>query len=259
MDLKLAGRVIVVTGGSSGVGRAAVELLLGEGAQVATCARDAGRLEQVWAHQQDRLYLHAGDVREEAAMEGFVRATAGRFGRIDAVVANAGEGLPSTFADATPKDWLAELEGKVLGAVLPVRAALPWLRLSDAGRVVLIGALIAREPEPSLVTASAARAALANLARSMATELAADEILVNTVSLGMIDTERQQAVHAASGSAESYQQWAAGSVARRGVPLGRMGRPEEVAPVIALLASPMASYISGADVAVAGGAGHSAH
>ncbi|MCH0564839.1 MULTISPECIES: SDR family oxidoreductase [unclassified Streptomyces] len=259
MDLQLEGRAIVVTGGSSGVGRATVERLLAEGAQVATCARNDERLARAWPHRQDRLYLHAGDVRDEAAMDGFIRAAAKRFGRIDAVVANAGEGLPSTFTDATPKDWLAELEGKVLGAVLPVRAALPWLRRSDAGRVVLIGALIAREPEPTLVTASAARAALANLARSMATELAADEILVNTVSLGIIDTERQRAVHAASGSIESYQQWAVGCVRRRGVPLGRMGRPEEVAPAVALLVSPLASYISGTDITVAGGAGHSAH
>ncbi|MFF7258230.1 SDR family oxidoreductase [Streptomyces microflavus] len=259
MDLHLAGRTIVVTGGSSGVGRATVALLLAEGAQVATCARNGERLAHAWAHQRDRLFLYTGDVRDEAAMAGFIRAAAGRFGGIDAVVANAGEGLPGSFTDATPEDWSAELDGKVLSVVLPVRAALPWLRRSDAGRVVLIGALIGREPEPTLVTASAARAAIANLARSMATELAADEILVNTVSLGIIDTERQQAVHAASGSVEAYQQWAAGCVRRRGVPLGRMGRPEEVAPVIALLASPLASYISGADVTVAGGAGHSAH
>lgn len=248
-----------MTGGSSGVGRATVELLLVEGARVATCARDGERLARAWAQQQDRLYLHAGDVRDETAMDGFIRAAGERFGRIDAVVANAGEGFPGTFTEATPEDWLAELEGKVLGAVLPVRAALPWLRRSDAGRVVLIGALIAREPEPTLVAASAARAALANLARSMATELAADEILVNTVSLGIIDTERQQAVHAASRSTQPYEQWAADCVRRRAVPLGRMGRPEEVAPVIALLASPLASYVSGADVTVAGGAGHSTH
>ncbi|MER7846904.1 SDR family oxidoreductase [Kitasatospora sp. NPDC096077] len=263
MDLKLAGRTVVVTGGSSGVGRSAVDLLLAEGARVATCARDGRRLARTWAGRHHKrhqaLYLHACDVRDEPAVAGFIEEAARRLDGIDAVVANAGEGGPNTFTDATPEQWQQDLESKLLGAVHPVRAALPWLRRSDAARVVLIGALIGREPEPALVTASAARAALASLARSMATELAPDGILVNTVSLGIIDTERQRAVHSASGSTEPYEQWSAGWVHRRGVPLGRMGRPEEVAPVIALLASPLASYISGTDVTVAGGAGHSVH
>ncbi|MFF2147817.1 SDR family oxidoreductase [Kitasatospora sp. NPDC058190] len=259
MDLKLTGRTVVVTGGSSGVGRAAVEQLLAEGARVATCARDGERLAQAWAHHREDVYLHACDVRDATAVTGFIRAAARHLGRIDAVVANAGEGAPGGFAETAPEQWQAVLESTVLGAVHPVRAALPWLRRSDAARVVLIGALIGREPEPALVTASAARAALASLARSMATELADDGILVNTVSLGIIDTARQRAVHAASDTSQPYEQWATEWVRRRGVPLGRMGRPEEVAPVIALLASPLASYISGAEVTVAGGAGRSAH
>jgi NAD(P)-dependent dehydrogenase (short-subunit alcohol dehydrogenase family) len=187
------------------------------------------------------------------------RPSARHLGRIDAVVANAGEGAPGGFANTAPEQWQAVLESTVLGAVHPVRAALPWLRRSDAARVVLIGALIGREPEPALVTASAARAALASSARSMATELADDGILVNTASLGIIGTARQRAVHAAGDTGQPYEQWATEWVRRRGVPLDRMGRPEEVAPVIALLASPLASYISGAEVTVAGGTGRSAH
>ncbi len=249
----------MVTGGSSGIGQATIGLLLAEGAQVATCARDGERLQRVWNGHQAHLHLAACDVRDVSGVDDFIHATAERFGRIDAVVANAGEGTLSTFGEATPERWLADLEGKVLGAVHPVRAALPWLRRSDAGRVVLISGLISREPEPTLVTASAARAALANLARSMATELADDEVLVNTVSLGIIDTPRQRVIHASSGSTASYEEWAADWARRRGVPLARMGRPDEVAPVIALLASPLASYVSGADVTVAGGAGRSVH
>ncbi|MGW2557069.1 SDR family oxidoreductase [Streptomyces sp. NPDC001635] len=261
MDLRLTDRVIVVTGGSSGVGRAAVELLLAEGAHVATCARDGQRLERAWtqlaAPVRDRLHLQECDVRDEASCTDFIAASAKWFGRIDGVVANAGTGTRTSFANATSQQWLAELGAKVLGAVHPVRAALPLLRRSDAARIVLISGMIASEPEPGLVTASAARAALANLGRSLATELGSEEILVNTVSLGVIDTERQRQVHAASESTLTYHQWAADLVQQRAVPLARMGRPEEVAPVIALLVSPLASYINGATVTVAGGAGRS--
>jgi NAD(P)-dependent dehydrogenase (short-subunit alcohol dehydrogenase family) len=121
---------------------------------------------------------------------------------------------------------------------------------------VLVSSLIAREPWPRLGVVSAARAAQASLVRSLATELATDGVLVNSVSLGLIDTDAQRAVHAASASTVPYEQWAADQARSRGVPLGRMGRPQEVAPIVALLASPLASYLSGADVTVAGGAGH---
>jgi NAD(P)-dependent dehydrogenase (short-subunit alcohol dehydrogenase family) len=170
-------------------------------------------------------------------------------------VANAGYGTAGTLATTTSQMWLDEMRMKVFGAVLPLRSALPWLRRSDSAGVVLIGGASADRPNPSMIATSAARAAVANLTKSLAAQLAPDGVRVNMVTVGVIDTARQRAKHTQQGGKTPYEEWSRAEAVRRGVALGRMGRADEVAAMIAFLLSTRATYLTGADIDVAGGLG----
>ncbi|MBC3192934.1 SDR family oxidoreductase [Pseudonocardia sp. C8] len=255
MDLGLKGRTVVVTGASSGVGLAVAGLLRAEGAHVAACARDADRLRAALdpLPGPGRVFAAAADVRDPAAVEEFVTEAAGDLGGIDGIVANAGRSLMSRVLETTDDQWDEEVRLKLAGVLNPVRAALPWLRRSDAGAVVAVNAILARQPEPRLAATSAARAALLNLATTLSTELAPDGIRVNSVCLGLIDTGQWRRRYAESGSAQDFDTWAGALAADRGVALGRLGTADEVAfPIVSLL-SPRSSYVTGATLDVGGG------
>lgn len=188
MDLGLADRTYAVTGGSSGVGLATVRALLDEGANVATCGRDADRLKKLGTHE--RLFTATCDVRDADAVRGFVAASAQAFDgrRIDGLVNNAGQSRMKRLDDTTEDDWRDELELKFAGVLNPLQAAREYLRASDAASVVNVNAVLAKQPEPRLITTSAARAGILNLSKSLSQELASDGIRVNSVCLGLIDT-----------------------------------------------------------------------
>jgi NAD(P)-dependent dehydrogenase (short-subunit alcohol dehydrogenase family) len=257
MDLGLADRTVLVTGGSSGVGLATVRALLDEGANVATCGRDAARLAEAAARLDggDRLLTAVCDVRDADAVHGFVQRAADRFGRLDGLVNNAGRSRMKRLDETTAEDWRDELELKFAGVLHPLQAARIHLRASDAASVVNVNAVLAKQPEPRLVTTSAARAGILNLSKSLATELAADGIRVNSVCLGLIDTGQWTRRHAADGSGLTYPEWQARLAADRGIALGRLGRAEEAAYAIVTLLSPRASYITGTAIDVCGGVG----
>ncbi|MFE2058491.1 SDR family oxidoreductase [Streptomyces sp. NPDC059446] len=260
MDLGLADRTIVVTGGSSGVGLATVRALLDEGARVATCGRDAGRLAEAVAGlgaPAGRLLTGVCDVRDADAVRGFVRRTAEEFGGIDGLVNNAGQSRMKGLDDSTAEDWRDELELKFAGVLNPLQAARPHLAASGAASVVNINAVLAKQPETRLITTSAARAGILNLSKSLSVELAGDGIRVNSVCLGLVDTGQWTRRPAAAGSGLSYEDWQAELAGDRGIALGRLGRAEEVAYAVVALLSPRASYITGTSIDVCGGVGRS--
>jgi NAD(P)-dependent dehydrogenase (short-subunit alcohol dehydrogenase family) len=255
MDLGFAGRAYVVTGASSGVGLAVASLLLAEGAHVAACARDAARLESalrdVPKADGARAHARSCDVLDETAVSEFVDGAVASFGRLDGVVNNAGRSLMAPVAKTTRQQWHEEFDLKIFSVLNTVNAAADALRESDAGAIVNINATLARQPESRLGATSATRAALLNLTKTLAADLAPAR--VNSVCLGLIDTGQWRRRYEATDGSQSYEEWSGQIAADRGIVLGRFGRAMEAAhPVIALL-SPRASYITGTSIDVGGG------
>jgi NAD(P)-dependent dehydrogenase (short-subunit alcohol dehydrogenase family) len=255
MDLGLTDAVAVVTGGSSGIGLETARLLLSEGASVAICGRDAGRLA---AAEQSlgpsgRLLARRCDVLDETDVAAFAEAVKAWRGRVDILINNAGQGRVSTFADTPDQDWRDELDLKFFSQIRPIRAFAPLMAQSRNAAIVAVNSLLAYQPEKHMVATSAARAGVQNLLKSLAGELA-PRIRVNAILLGLVDSGQwQRRYEARADKAQTRDQWFAALAENKGIPLGRLGRPEEAARAIVFLGSPAASFVTGAQLEVSGG------
>ena len=258
MDLGLAGRTAVVTGGSSGIGMATARALLAEGASVAICGRDEGRLASATQSLTaefgaDRVLARRCDVTREADVAAFASAVGTWRPKLDILVNNAGEGRMATFAETTDEHWRAELELKFFSQIFPVRAFRPLLDKSDAAAILAVNSLLALQPEPYMVCTSAARAGVQSLVKSLATEFA-PKIRVNSVVLGLIDSGQwQRRFQARNDQTQTRAQWMAELAAGKHIPMGRLGEPDEVARAIVFLVSPAASFVTGATLEISGG------
>ena len=261
--IDLSGRVAVVTGGSSGIGLATVELMLQAGAAVALCSRDASRLREAETglrlkHPDARLFAQACDVLDADAVARFAAASQAALGPAAMLVNNAGQGRMSTFANTTDAAWTDELHLKFFSIIRPTRAFLPQLeaeaaRLGDAA-IVCANSLLAAQPEPYMVATSAARAGVRNLVRSLATEFAPKGVRVNGILLGIVESGQwRRRFEARENQQLDWAAWTAQLAQDRHIPLGRFGKPIEAARAIAFLASSMSSYTTGSHIDISGG------
>ena len=255
MDLKLVGQAAAITGGSEGIGRATAAALAREGCEVAIGARRADILqraaEEISEATGRRVVAIPMDVTDPEQARAFVDGAAAALGRLDILVNNAGRGIAHPFGQATDGIWDEDLQLKLYGAIRCSRAAIPHLRAAGGGCIINITTVGGKEPAAGSVPTTVSRAAGIALTKAMSKDFAGDGIRVNTVMLGSIRSMQWERRQRPDLSLEEYY-----AEVGRAIPLGRIGRAEEVGDLIAFLVSPRAAYITGAAVAIDGGAGH---
>ncbi len=254
MDLQLQGKVFLITGGSSGLGRALAERLVEEGARgVALMARDAERLAGAASALRTAggdVLDCAGDVRRVEDLKRFLEAAVERWGRIDGVANNAGELAAGLFAEQTDEVWEQDLSLKLMGAVRLTRLALPALRESK-GAVVNTLAISGKAPDALTTPTSVSRAAGLALTKALSRELAPEGIRVNAVLIGVVESGQLERYAAAAGiTPQAYYEQMVENVR---IPLGRVGHPGEFADLASFLLSPRASYVTGTAINLDGG------
>jgi NAD(P)-dependent dehydrogenase (short-subunit alcohol dehydrogenase family) len=253
VDLGLGGAVVLVTGGTDGLGAALADLLVAEGARVAVCGRDVERVRAT----ESRLLASGGDavgvradVSDPADLDRFVTTTVSRWGRIDGVVNNAGRSSAGGIEEVPDEEWQADYQLKVLAAVRLTRLALPYLRRAGAGSVVNVLNIGAKSPGASSLPTSVSRAAGLALTKSLSKELAPARVRVNAILVGLVESGqwRRRAESEGRPLEELYGHLGTG------IPLGRVGKASEFADLAAYLLSSRSSYVTGSAINLDGGA-----
>lgn len=252
MDLHLHNAVAIITGGSKGLGLASARALVNEGARVVICARGGEALEsaasalRAEAGRADAVCAVQADVSQAAGCERVVAEALQAFGRIDVLVNNVGKAGGTDIVATTDEEWASAIDLTLMPAVRMSRLVVPHMRQQGGGVILMIASIWGRE-SGGRMTYNAVKAAEISLAKAMAQQLAKDNIRVNSVAPGSISfpggtwAQRQEA-----------DPVGIGEFIKRDLPFGRFGKAEEVGDVVAFLASPRASWISGSSITVDG-------
>jgi NAD(P)-dependent dehydrogenase (short-subunit alcohol dehydrogenase family) len=253
MDLELAGKVVLVTGGTDGLGLALAKRLAAEGAGVAVCGRDAERVRSAEAALREAggdALAQQADVARPEELEAFVDVAVARWGRIDGVVHNAGRASGGPIESIEDATWESDFQLKLMAAVRLTRLVLPRLRETQ-GSILFTLAIAAKTPGGSSEPSSVTRAAGMALMKALSKELAPDQVRANAVLIGLI--ESGQWVRAAESTGQPVEEFYERFAKDAAIPLGRFGRADEFADLGCFLLSPRASYLTGVAINLDGG------
>jgi 3-oxoacyl-[acyl-carrier protein] reductase len=258
MDLGLRGRVAIVCAASQGLGKASAAALAREGAHVVLCSRDRKRInaaaKEIASGAPGVTVLPmVADLTRPRPIRAMVAAVAKRFGRIDILVTNAGGPPVASFLDLDDDAWQRGIDLNMMSTIRCIREVLPHMRRRSWGRIIAITSLTVKQPLDDLIISSTVRPGLLGLAKILGNQFGREGVLVNCVAPGMILTGRQKEIgeaRAAKGE-KTFAEYL--EAQEKTIPVGRLGRPEELADVIAFIASERASYINGTTVTVDGG------
>jgi 3-oxoacyl-[acyl-carrier protein] reductase len=247
----------MVAAASKGIGRAIAESLAREGCRLSICSRSERSLESARdaiARETPRAELQtvAGDLSKAADLERWFGEAVQRFGRVDILVTNAGGPPAAKFEELTEEQWRAGIDGTLMNVVRLSRLVLPGMRERKWGRIVHMTSFVAKQPADLLTVSSTIRAGISALTKTMANQVAADNVLVNAVLPGYVATDRQVELNSIRAKQEgiSVEEYTARNA--RVIPLQRSARPRELGDVVAFLCSERASYVSGVSLLVDG-------
>jgi 3-oxoacyl-[acyl-carrier protein] reductase len=257
MDLGIGNRVALVTASSRGLGRAIAAAFCREGARVVICARDEARLlearETIARETGGEVRAFRADVTDDTDVRELVRFAAAEFGSVDILVANAGGPPAGLVDDFRPDDYRKALELNLLSTVRLCYEVMPLMKKGRWGRIVALTSVSAKQPIDGLILSNAARAGVLGFVKSLANQLAGFGITANCLCPGYTRTERVEGLARAfaekgQGAPQDYY-----SRLEKAIPMGRLGKPEEVAAAAVFLASEAAAYITGVALQVDGG------
>jgi 3-oxoacyl-[acyl-carrier protein] reductase len=257
MDLGLKDKVALVTASSKGLGKAIAWQLAREKAKLVICARNKEVLEST----ADEILLDTGvtvfplaiDLTDREQIHWMIEETLDLFGKVDILVTNAGGPSPGDFGDLQEDDWKRGVQLTLMSVIRLIQEVLPSMRKQKWGRIINLASVSVKQPIPGLMLSNALRPAVIGLTKSLAQELAEDNILVNAVCPGYFLTDRVKALFQDKANRAKRQLDKIIEEMVREIPLGRMGDPKELADLITFLASPRAGYITGTVIQADGG------
>jgi len=257
VETGLKGKVALVAAASKGLGRAIAEGLAAEGVDLAIGARDAARLartaDEIARTSRVRVQAVPGDLATPSGIAAVTSATLDAFGRVDVLVTNAGGPPVGSFETLDWNTWQRAVELTLRSAVELTRAVLPGMRQRKWGRVIHVTSLVVKQPIGGLMLSTSIRAAVTGFSRTLANEVAADGITVNTILPGFMNTERVVELNEATAEREGVPVEVVARRTRAQIPMRRIGEPRELGALAVFLASESAAYITGQSIVADGG------